>query len=204
MTDKPEMPATIAAFLKDPAVRTAVEALLTVGDNTLPPGLEWDELDTYYRARGGAELTRHDMAHYLRQLWKTIWGDHVGPQWLPAPLGELIEEEYAVTPSMIWNEKSFTVYHYQKPYVLYTDVELGPNALSIAFSIEDDEEGVVLMDEDFESFRWRDDNIWNGWQVFESKVDARGELPDLALLRTAAVNALAAADAAVATSRADR
>lgn len=202
MTDGPEMPATVTAYLRDPAVHTAVEALLTIEADTLPPGLEWDELNTYYRARGGAELTRHDMAHFLRQLWKTIWGDQVGPHWQPAPLGELIDEEYAVTPELIWSEKSFTVYHYQKPYVFYTDVKLEPHALSIGFSIEDEDADVVLIDEDSPPFHWRDDEVWSGWQVLEAKFAVRGELPDLAPLRRAAAIALAAADEAVTASRA--
>ncbi|MGN8001148.1 hypothetical protein [Sphingomonas sp. 22176] len=204
MTDGPEMPATVAAYLRDPAVRTAVDALLTVEADTLPPGLEWSELDTYYRARGGAELARHDMAHFLRQLWKAIWGDQIGSQWEPAPLAELVDEEYAVTPDLIWNEKSFTVYHYQKPYVLYTDVELEPHALSIAFSIEDEEAEVVLIDEDYAPFGWHDDDAWSGWQVFEAKCEVRGALPDLAPLRKAAATAIAASDCAVDASRTAR
>jgi hypothetical protein len=204
MTDGPEMPATVAAYLRDPAVRTAVDALLTVEAFTLPPGLEWDELDTYYRARGGAELTCCDMAHFLRQLWKAIWGEQIGMHWNPAPLGELIDEEYAVTPDTIWSEKSFTVYHNQKPYVLYTDVELEPNTLSIGFSIEDANAEIVLIDKDWPPFRWRDDDAWSGWQVLEIKCEARGQLPDLAPLKKAAANALAAADKAVEVSRASR
>ncbi|WP_156025000.1 hypothetical protein [Sphingomonas phyllosphaerae] len=204
MTDGPEMPATVAAYMRDPAVRTAVDALLTVEADTLPPGLEWSELDTYFRARGGAELTRHDLAHFLRLLWNAIWGEQIGAYWDPAPLAELVDEEYAVTPDLIWGEKSFTVYHYQKPYVLYTHVELEPHALSIGFSIEDQDADVVLIDEDFPPFRWRDDNAWSGWQVLETKCEVPGTLPDLAPLRKAAADALRAADEAVAASRAAR
>lgn len=202
MTDELEMPATVTAYLQDPAVHTAVDALLTIEADTLPPGLEWDELITYYRARGGAELTRHDLAHFLQQLWKTIWGDQVGPRWQLAPLGELVDEEYAVTPEQIWSENSFTAYHYQKPYVLYTDVGLEQHTLSISFSIEDEPADVVLIDEDCPPFRWHDDDTWSGWQVLEAKCEVRGKLPDLAPLRKAAAIALAAAEEAVAASRA--
>lgn len=202
MTDGPEMPATVAAYLRNPAVHTAVEALLAVGADSLPPGLEWDELDTYYRARGGAELTRHDMAHFLRQLWRAIWGDQIGPHWQPAQLGELVDEKYGVTPELVWSEKGFTVYHYQTPYVLYTGVALQPHALSIGFSIETEDAEVVLIDEDFASFRWRDDEAWSGWLVFEVKFAVRGEQLDLAPFRREAAIALAAADKAVAVSRA--
>jgi hypothetical protein len=202
MTDQPEMPATVASFLTDPAVRTAVEALLAVKADTLPPGLEWLDLDTYYRARGGAELTRHDMAHFLRQLWQFVWGSRIGPHWKPAPIGELIDEEYAVTPEQIWDEKSFTVYHYQKPYVLYTDIKLEPHALSIAFSIEEGEED-VLMTDDFPPFRWsgEDEENWSGWQVFHEACEPRGTLPDLARLLKAATVAYLAAEQAVVTCR---
>ena len=152
-----EMPATVAAYLREPAVRTSVEALIEVDAHVLPPGLEFEELDTYYRARGAAELTRHDLAHLLRQLWKRVWGERIEPHWQIAPLEEMVEEEYAITPDQIWEEKSFTVYHYQRPYVLYTDVKVGPHALSIAFSVEDGDEEDVLMEGDFLPFRWRDD-----------------------------------------------
>lgn len=201
MTDKPEIPATVASFLTDPAVRTAVEALLAVDADTLPPGLEWTDLDTYYRARGGAELTRHDMAHFLRQLWIRVWGAQIGPHWQPGPLIELLDEEFAVTPEQIWEEKSFTIYHYQKPYVLYTDVKLEPNALSIAFSIEYAED--VLMEDDFPPFRWsgEDEANWSGWQVLHERCEPRGTLPDLAPLLEAAAAAYLAAEKAVITHR---
>jgi len=203
MTVQPEMPATVASFLTDPAVRTAVEALLAVKADTLPPGLEWVDLDTYYRARGGAELTRHDMAHFLRQLWQCIWGSQTGPHWKPAPISELVDEEYAVTPEQIWDEKSFTVYHYQKPYVLYTDIKLEPHALSIAFSIEDEEEGDVLMADDFPPFRWsgEDEENWSGWQVLHEPCEPRGTLPNLDRLLKAAAAAYLTAEQAVITRR---
>lgn len=204
MTDVIAMPATVAAYLQEPAVRTAVEALLEVQADVLPPGLEWDELDTYYRARGGAELTRHDMAHLLRQLWKTIWGQRIGSHWRPAPLEEMVEEEYAVTPEQIWGEKSFTVYHYQKPYVLYTDVRVEPHALSIAFSIEDEDEEDVLIVDDLPPFCWRDDDDWSGWQVAGKECNPRGSLPDLSPLLEAAASAYAAAEAAVAARQGSR
>lgn len=198
-----EMPATVAAFLKEPAVRAAVDALLAVDAGKLPPGLELEELDSYYRARGGAELTRHDMAHFLRQLWSRIWGERIGPHWEPAPLDELIDYKYAVTPEQVWDEKSFTIYHYQRPYVLYTDVRLEPRALSIAFSIEEEDAEEILIDGKFPPFRWseEDNKDWSGWQVFQTPCEPRGSLPDLAPILDAARAAYAAAESAVAAHR---
>lgn len=198
MDNEIEMPATVAAFLQQPAVRAAVEALLKVEPDVLPPGLEFEELDTYYRARGGAELTRHDMAHLLRQLWKRIWGRQIGPDWRPAPLEEMVEEEYAVTLDQIWDEKSFTVYHYQTPYVLYTDVKVEPHALSIAFLVEDGEEESVPDLDVLSPFRWRDDEDWRGWHVTVLECDPKGSLPDLSPLLEAAAHAYSVAEAAVA------
>ena len=204
MNNEYELPATVTAFLQDPAIRTAVEALLEVGPDVLPPGLQFEELDTYYRARGGAELTRHDLAHLLRQLWKRIWGEQIGSHWSPAPLEELVGDDYAITPDQIWDEKSFTVYHYQGPYVLYTDVKVEPHALSIAFSIEDGEDEEVLIVDEILPFRWRDDEIWSGWHVTSLECDLTGSLPDLSPLFEAAVHAYSAAEAAVAGRRALR
>lgn len=197
MNNQIEMPATVAAFLQEPAVRTAVEALLEVDPDKLPPGLELEELDTYYRARGGAELTRHDMAHVLRQLWKQIWGRQIGSHWRPAPLEEMVDAEFAVTPDQIWDEKSFTVYHYQEPYVLYTDIKVEPHALSIAFSIEHEDDEEVLIENDFAPFRWRNDENWSGWQVFTEKCNPKGSLPDLSPFLAAAARAYSASEAAV-------
>jgi hypothetical protein len=196
MIDDTQMPATVSAFLREPAVRTAVEALLEMKPDMLPPGLEWEELDTYYLARGGAELTRHDMAHLLRRLWTRIWGLQIGPHWQPAPPEELVHGGYAVTPNKIWDEKSFTLYHYQKPYILYTDVKLEPHALSIAFSIEE-EGGDVLIFDDHPPYRWRDDESWSGWQVMEQECTPRGMLPDLGRLLEAAALAYSAAEEVV-------
>ncbi len=204
MNDHIEMPSTVAAYLGDPAVRTAVDALLEVGADTLPPGLEWEEFGTYYLARGGAELTRHDLGHLLRELWGRIWGPLIGPHWQQAPVEEMISEGYAVTPAQIWSEKSFTVYHYQKPYVLYTDVKLEPRALSIAFSVEDDDAGEVLIVDDFSPFRWRDDEDWSGWQVTGVECEPRGTLPSLRSLLAAAASAYFAAEQAVAAQGASR
>ncbi len=204
MTDAIEMPATVAAYLREPGVNAAVEALLQVEADVLPPGLELNELDTYYRARGGAELTRHDMAHLLHQLWERIWGERIGPHWQPAPLEEMVEEDYAVTPAKIWAEKSFTVYHYQKPYVLYTNVQIEPRSLTIAFSLEDEDKEDVLIVDDFPPFRWRNDDEWYGWQVTAAECDPHGSLPDLSPLLEAAASAYAAGEAAVTSRRAIR
>jgi len=201
MTDLPKIPETVAAYLRDAAVRTAVEALLMVEADTLPPGLEWSDLDTYYRARGGAELTRHDMAHYLRQLWTCVWGDRIGAGWRPATLEELVDEGYAVTPTEIWSEKSFSAYHYRKQHVLYTGVELEPNTLRIFFSVEEWEDEVVLLTEDVPPFHWHDDTTWLGWQVLETKCAVRGALPDFDEVLGAAATALAAAETAAVASR---
>ena len=195
------LPATVAAYLQDPAVRAAVDALLEVRASVLPPGLEWEELDTYYRARGGAELTRHDMAHLLRQLWKEIWGRQISSQWRPAPLEELVEAELAVTPNQIWEEKSFSVYHSRESSFLYTNVRLEPNALSIAFYIGDENDEDLLID-DSGPFLWRDDEIWPGWWVTQLECAPRGKLPYAASLLDAAELAYSAAEKAVAARRA--
>lgn len=195
------MPATVAAYLQDPAVHTAVEALLEVPADTLPPGLELDELESYYHARGGAELTRYDMAHFLRQLWQMIWGRQIGPHWRPALLEDLVSEDYAVTPERSWDEKSFTVYHCQNQYLLYTDVRIERRAISVAFSIEDDENEDVLIEDDLTPFRWRSDDDYSGWQVVSVEYNPRSGPPDLSSLQKVATLAYSAAEAAVAAKR---
>lgn len=199
MNNEIEMPPTVSAFFADPAVRTAVEALLEMEADVLPPGLQFAELDTYYRARGGAELTRYDIAHLLQRLWNWIWGRQIGPHWCPATLDEMIEEDLAVTPEQIWADKSFTVYHHQNDYVLYTNISIAPGSLGIAFSLEHGTSGEVLILEDFPPFRWHDDEDWSGWQVTTTKFDPKGSLPDLSPLLEAAMNAWSAAEATVAT-----
>ena len=104
---------------------------------------------------------------------------------------------------MIWAEKSFTTYHYQEPYVLYTDVRLGPSALSIAFSIEDDDADETLIERHFPPFRWSapGSREWSGWLVLQVPCEPRGTLPPLAILVEAAAAAYAAAEEAVAAHR---
>lgn len=197
MTNEIGFPATVAAYFSDPAVRNAVEALLEVDCDSLPMGLEGEELDTYFRARGGAELVKYDMAHVLYKLWTTIWGELIGPHWVAAPFDELVNEEFAVTADQIWREKSFTVYHRAKPYILYTDVHIESHALYIAFSIENEEKDEVLLQEDFLPFRWRADDKWAGWQVMAVKITSRGALPELSPLLEAAQAAYSAVEKSV-------
>lgn len=162
--DRPsfELPASVAAYLSDPSVRTGVNALLKVDRGSLPEGLELDELGQYVAARAAAELTWFEWTATLHGLWSLAWAGLEGGGWRPASLDDL-QEAANVDPKTCWQEKQFTVYHTRDDLTLYTAIGTARRGVEIAFSIESETE--YLVEGNQGEFAWCDDSRWSGWLV---------------------------------------
>lgn len=164
MNEQPfDMPLSVRSYLTDSAVRAGVEALLAVPANTVPEGLEWEELGDYLAARTAAELTRFEWAIMIRQLWEWIWTDLEIESWKPGDVKEMADEGQTVTPALCWEEKSFSLWHEHGKRFLYTGVTITRKSTQVGFSLEDAK--APLLKGDDAQFAWTDDGNWNGWFV---------------------------------------
>ena len=194
MTDDrraPPLPETTAAYLTDPATRAAVDALLAVDADTLPPEIEWNEMGDYFAARAVAELTRAEFALAMHRLWAQVWEPAIPAGWsLPRP-DELDEAGQGVSTGVIWDEKVFYVYHRRDGRELYTLVGLDRRQVTIAFSLEQRDK--ALIKGGLDGFTWRDDGQWPSWMLLDHGVapDRDGGL-DAAPLAAAAKLAISA------------
>lgn len=124
---------SVRSYLNDQAIRTGVDALLGVKQNSLPPDLLPEELADYYAARGAAEMVRFDWAATLLSLWNATWGVAIGPAWKPASLATLVKEGYAVTPAACWDDDAMCFYHKSGQHFLATAVSIDSHETVLAF-----------------------------------------------------------------------
>ena len=71
-----ELPESYRAYCSDPAVRTAVDHILSAGSKrplTLPGDIEWNDLKAFHRAVLSAHQVRCEFAVFLVDLWDAVW-----------------------------------------------------------------------------------------------------------------------------------
>lgn len=192
------LPNSVSAYLTDAATRAAVDALLAVDAESLPPEIEWKELGDYYAARAVAELTRAEFAIALHALWRKIWGPAISAGWAMPEPQELVEEGQGVSPGSIWEGKSFSLYHNRGESSLFTLVGLHRRRITIAFALE--RRGRPQIKGELGSFAWRDDANWDCWMLHSNGVTpgSDGKL-NFSELRTAADLAIAAVEGVLPT-----
>lgn len=179
------LPNSVVAYLTDAATRAAVDALLAVDAESLPPEIEWKELSDYYAARAVAELTRAEFALALHTLWREIWGPAIPTGWAMPEPQELVEEGQGVSLGSIWEGKSFSLFHNRGESSIFTLVGLHRRRITIAFALE--RRGRPQIKGELGSFAWRDDANWDRWMLHAGGVmlGSDGAL-DLSELRAAA------------------
>ncbi|WP_380784906.1 hypothetical protein [Sphingomonas sp. R86521] len=201
MTDAAErsfdVPATVNAYLTDPAMRAAVDALLEARPGSLPAGLRLNELADYLAARAAAELTKYDWAIAMHALWDATWGAGLGPAWRPATIDEALDEEFAITPESCWNEGSFAFRHVRGLHTFFSAVAFDQSQTQLAFSVETADE--ALATEGGGGFVWMEDEDWTGWLV--TTIPRSPAHPDFAIadLTPRIASALALAEEIVST-----
>ncbi|HEV2568342.1 hypothetical protein [Sphingomonas sp.] len=186
------LPESVRTYLEETGVRVAVDALLAIRPARLPADLTLAELPDYVAARAQAELTRWEFAQACLDLWSSIWSPLL-EEWQAGPLSAMLASGLnAVTPEAIWNESGLNVWHHRGDLFLYTAVELTPEATTIAFGLERDDEPLLT---EMPGFNWRNDEDSESWltheqirvpAAFGSELD---KLQDLARFAMAQVNA---------------
>lgn len=71
-----ELPESYRAYCSDPAVRTAVDHILSANTKaplTLPADIEWKDLPAFHRAVLSAHQVRCEFAVCLIDLWDAVW-----------------------------------------------------------------------------------------------------------------------------------
>lgn len=192
------LPETVKAYLTDRAIRTGVEALLTVKVNDLPRDLRINELGNYYAARAGAELTRLDWASTLYDLWDHIWGTVIGNDWLPATADELIDNDLSVTPQGCWADRALCVFHSKGGLHLSTGVAFESDKTQITFSLDNEDRALLHS---LAPFEWHGavEGDWEEWLVFTIDISPAESHFSLGALQAAAKLAIETVDATAAS-----
>lgn len=69
-----EVPDSVKAYVGDPGIRRAARELLALGDGGVLDGLEWGELDRFYRAQLAARQLASEWAILGNAIWHRVWG----------------------------------------------------------------------------------------------------------------------------------
>ena len=197
-----QIPESYRAYCTNPAVRTAVDHILSKSNKLdVPSDIEWDELPKFHRAVLSAHQVRCEYAMYLIDLWKCIWQpalDDCGFEVKPRTIAGTEEwQTLNLDPYTIWESRWFL-----RAFDIGGDNKF---ALGLVTSTESDKQIRLSLsfwnDPDGVS-RLAEPDLGNGWREVEEDyyVYTRPGLApigddgtvDLARLRTAAADALAA------------
>jgi hypothetical protein len=190
------LPKSVSAYLAEPATRAAVDALLAVDPRSLPPEIEWKELEDYFAARAVAELTRAEFALAFQLLWRSIWEPLIPGRWKLPPPEKLLEDGQAVSTGEIWEQKCFSLYHECGDLYLYTLVGLHRRRVTVAFSFERRDK--QQLSGELGGFTWRNDANWEGWMLLTPGISVnRDGRIDLSELEAAAKLAIAKVEALI-------
>lgn len=67
------LPESYASYVADPAVRTAVDHILTSKLLEVPEGLDWSQLPDFHAAVLAAHQIRCEYATAVQRLWDAVW-----------------------------------------------------------------------------------------------------------------------------------
>lgn len=105
---KLQLPESVHRFCKDSRTASAVELLLSGKSPKVPDGLQWDELEDFYRACLAAQQTRIEWSITMWRLWETVFADlHSG--WRPSTIARQADDsDIDLGIESLWQEGEFT------------------------------------------------------------------------------------------------
>lgn len=99
-----DLPASLAAYMTDPKIRTAIQLLLAKKRPKPPENLKWSELERYHRAQLSVRQLQYDYATALIRIWGETWGDLSG--WVPVDPAKQ-SSDASVELESIWSNAYF-------------------------------------------------------------------------------------------------
>lgn len=194
-----QVPESVRAYVDQGGIRRAVRELLALGDTDLLEGLEWSELDRFYRAQLAARQLSLEWASFGLSAWAAVWGGLL-EHWTALSPDEQTAGDYeaGLGPASLldthdgslWFGRIFTM----SSWTLYATVTAVPSqGLKLKVSCNAGKREVSFRDMVAEL-----DEIDNWVSIAIASLDAADFDP--AELRTAARRAVEIADAQVAAS----
>lgn len=132
MTCQLQLPQSLADYLNNKGVATAVDQLLLQKNDYLPSDLGWDEVIDYYDALLMAAKVRRDYLETLMEISKNIW--QLDECWKEFSIDKLEPSEQP-SPDVVWNDSFYRVFELgnNSGKRLYTAVVINPGQGVIAY-----------------------------------------------------------------------
>ncbi|MHA3793044.1 hypothetical protein [Sphingomonas sp. YL-JM2C] len=118
------LPESVHSYCTKPRIKAAVDLLLSSKTPKIPDGLQWSEVEDFYRAWLGAQQTRAEWAIAMNRLWYVSFPD-LKSEWQAVSIVKQADEsEEYVDLLSVWTEGTFTRDFVHGEYWLELQVEL--------------------------------------------------------------------------------
>jgi len=105
---KLQLPESIHRFCNDGRTASAVELLLSGRSPKIPDGLEWEELEDFYRACLAAQQTRVEWSIVMCRLWEAVFAD-LPSGWHPSTIAKQADDsDINLGIESLWQGGEFT------------------------------------------------------------------------------------------------
>lgn len=103
-----QLPESVHRYCTDGRTTSAVDILLSDKSPKVPDGLQWEELEDFYRACLAAQQTRVEWSIAMWRLWEAVFADlHTG--WRPSTIAKQADDsEIDLGIGTLWQEGVFT------------------------------------------------------------------------------------------------
>lgn len=186
-----EVPEGLHQYMTRSRIRSAVDLLISGRSPKAPDGLQWEELQAFYRACLAAQQTRIEWAMTLDLVWTAVFADQL-PGWRSSGIKQQYEEsELRVDVQHLWDEGEFRRDLRRDGHYMEALVELDvDDGVRVAVCLYKDGSPVELPS--VAGTTSIDEWIYSPWEAFTDDPQF-----DCNRLRVAARAALDALDAAV-------
>lgn len=158
------IPPSMQAYLEHPDIKMAVDKLVDVDLDYIPTAVSWEEYSDYLNAKAMADLTRIEFTVGLKNLWSFIWKKQIKGHWDLTPI-DAMKRRQDITIRAMWEEGNITIRHDCGIFSLYTAVQVTPDALTLAFAMETDDDFIAKGETS--GFVWIEDakHEWREWNI---------------------------------------
>lgn len=104
VTEPFTVPETVRTCFSDTALTAAVEEILA--DRKFPAAIEWDEVESFLKARASAEAVRWDYSLALYQFFEAVWGDRA--DWIRDPV-DMTVSDTGFAAAELWDDGEISV-----------------------------------------------------------------------------------------------
>ncbi len=122
------IPESVHRYMTSSRLQSAVDLLLSGKSPKTPDGLQWDELQDFYRACLAAQQTRIEWAMTIELFWTAVFADQVSG-WRPSGIKEQYDDsELRIDVQHLWDESEFARDLSRGGYYMEALVELDVDA----------------------------------------------------------------------------